>query len=70
VSVRIVSLLPSATEIVAALGLADRLVGVSAYYNRFGPRLVDGLEFLAHLIHPGLFPKTPAAEAVTPLLPP
>ncbi len=27
-----------------------------AYYNRSGPRLVDGLEILAHLIHPELFP--------------
>jgi iron complex transport system substrate-binding protein len=27
-----------------------------AYYNRSGPRLVDGLEILAHMIHPELFP--------------
>ncbi len=39
-----------------------------AFYNRFGPRLVTGLEFLAHLIHPDLFPPPPA-EAVTPLPP-
>jgi Periplasmic binding protein len=39
--VRICSLLPSATEIVAALGLADRLVGVSAECD--WPREVRGL---------------------------
>lgn len=38
-----------------------------AYYNRSGPRLVDGLEFLAHLIHPDLFPITPPADAVIPV---
>lgn len=27
-----------------------------AYYSRPGPRLVDGLEILAHLVHPELFP--------------
>jgi len=27
-----------------------------AYYNRSGPRLVDGLELLAYIIHPELFP--------------
>ncbi len=38
-----------------------------AYYNRSGPRLVDGLEFLAHVIHPELFPMTLPADAVIPL---
>ncbi|MBI4560906.1 MAG: cobalamin-binding protein [Candidatus Rokubacteria bacterium] len=38
-----------------------------AYYNRFGPRVVDGLEFLAHLIHPDMFPNVPPADAVIPL---
>lgn len=28
----------------------------NAYFNRSGPRLVDSLEILAHLIHPELFP--------------
>jgi iron complex transport system substrate-binding protein len=28
----------------------------NAYFNRSGPRLVDSLEILAHLFHPGLFP--------------
>jgi iron complex transport system substrate-binding protein len=28
-----------------------------AYYSRSGPRLVDGLEVLARLIHPELFPE-------------
>jgi len=42
-------------------------VNGQAYYNRFGPRLVEGLEFLAHLIHPDLFPKTPPATAVSQL---
>lgn len=38
-----------------------------AYYNRPGPRLVEGLEFLAHLLHPELFPRTPPLDAVSPL---
>jgi iron complex transport system substrate-binding protein len=29
----------------------------NAYFNRSGPRLVDSLEMLAHMIHPGLFPS-------------
>ena len=33
------------------------LVNGSAYFNRPGPRTVDGVELLAHLIHPDLFPK-------------
>jgi iron complex transport system substrate-binding protein len=35
----------------------------SAYFSRPGPRIVDSLEILAHLIHPELFnaPVTPAA---------
>ena len=30
-------------------------VGANAYFNRSGPRLVETLELLAHLIHPNLF---------------
>jgi iron complex transport system substrate-binding protein len=43
-------------ERLAALG-AQRLVAVnaSAYFSRPGPRLVDGLELLAHLLHPERF---------------
>jgi iron complex transport system substrate-binding protein len=40
----------------AAVG-AQRVVAVnaSAYFSRPGPRLVDGLELLAHLLHPDRF---------------
>jgi iron complex transport system substrate-binding protein len=30
-------------------------VNASAYFSRPGPRLVDGLELLAHLLHPERF---------------
>ena len=36
----------------------------SAYFNRPGPRLVDGLEILASLIHPGLFDPPDLPDAV------
>ena len=34
-------------------------VDASAYFSRPGPRLVDGLELLAHLLHPELVPDEP-----------
>ncbi len=34
----------------------------SAYFSRPGPRLVDGLELLAHALHPALFPEPTAGR--------
>ena len=44
----------------AELG-ARRVVAVdaAAYYSRPGPRLVDGLELMAHILHPELVPEAP-----------
>ena len=38
---------------------AERVVAVdaAAYFSRPGPRLVDGLELLAHVLHPDLVPE-------------
>lgn len=38
-----------------------------AYYSRSGPRLVDGLEILAHLMHPALFPGPIPEGAAEPV---
>jgi iron complex transport system substrate-binding protein len=48
-----------------ALG-ARRVVAVdaSAYYSRPGPRLVDGLELMAHILHPDRVPAPPAGAQV------
>ncbi len=45
----------------AGLG-AERIVAVnaSAYFSRPGPRLIDGLELLAHVLHPERVPEAPA----------
>jgi len=45
----------------AALG-ARRVVAVnaSAYFSRPGPRLIDGLELLGHILHPEQLPAAPA----------
>jgi iron complex transport system substrate-binding protein len=39
----------------------------SAYFSRPGPRIVDSLEILAHLIHPELFSAPPLEDAFTRL---
>ena len=36
-------------------------VNASTYFSRPGPRIVNGLELLAHIIHPELFPETSMA---------
>lgn len=39
------------------------LVDGSGYFNRPGPRLVDGVEILAHILQPDIFPRTPMRTA-------
>jgi iron complex transport system substrate-binding protein len=41
------------------------IVDGSSYFNRPGPRLVDGLEILAHILQPDLFPKALPATAAS-----
>ena len=40
---------------------ARRIVAVdaAAYFSRPGPRLIDGLELLAHILHPDRLPSAP-----------
>jgi iron complex transport system substrate-binding protein len=35
-------------------------VDAASYFSRPGPRIIDGLELLAHIIHPQKFPEAPA----------
>ncbi len=55
-------------EQLAALGAA-RVVAVDggAYFSRPGPRLIDGLELLAHVLHPDLVRQPPAAAQLLEL---
>jgi iron complex transport system substrate-binding protein len=39
-------------------------VDAAAYFSRPGPRIVDGLELMAHILHPELVPQAPG-EALT-----
>jgi iron complex transport system substrate-binding protein len=55
-------------EQLAALG-ARLVVAVnaSAYFSRPGPRLVDGLELLAHILHPEVLTEAPSEAIVVQL---
>jgi iron complex transport system substrate-binding protein len=48
-----------ATKIVA--------VDASAYFSRPGPRLTDGVELLAHILHPQLLPDPPVGAEALPV---
>jgi iron complex transport system substrate-binding protein len=39
----------------------------SSYFSRPGPRIVESLELLAHLIHPELYPAPPLSDAFSRL---
>ncbi len=55
-------------EQLAALGAGEVVaVDAASYFSRPGPRLIEGLELLAHIIHPELvdIPEELAAEAIT-----
>ena len=38
------------------------IVDSGALFSRSGPRLVDGLEIMAHIIHPDIFDAPPPEE--------
>ena len=42
-------------------------VDAAAYFSRPGPRLIDGLEVLAHVLHPDLVPPGPSEALLVPL---
>jgi iron complex transport system substrate-binding protein len=45
----------------AAVGAGEVVaVDAASYFSRPGPRIVDGLELLAHILHPELFDQAPA----------
>jgi iron complex transport system substrate-binding protein len=53
--------LPGWTELAAVRNGRVWAVDGNAYFNRSGPRIVDSLEILAHLIHPDRFSLTAGA---------
>ena len=66
------STLPGWSELPAVRSGKVYAVDANSYFARPGPRVIDGTELLAHLIHPDLFPWNGAADAyrslpVTPL---
>jgi iron complex transport system substrate-binding protein len=51
-------------ERLAALGARVVAVDAAAYFSRPGPRLVDGVELLGHLLHADVFPGPPTRRSI------
>jgi iron complex transport system substrate-binding protein len=51
-------------ERLAALGARVVAVEAAAYFSRPGPRLVDGVELLGHLLHPDLVDPPPTRRSI------
>jgi iron complex transport system substrate-binding protein len=51
-------------ERLAALGARVVAVDAAAYFSRPGPRLVDGVELLAHIFHPDVFEAPPTRRSI------
>jgi iron complex transport system substrate-binding protein len=51
-------------ERLARLGARVFAVDAAAYFSRPGPRLVDGIELLGHLLHPDLVPAPSARRSI------
>jgi iron complex transport system substrate-binding protein len=48
----------------APLGARVVAVDAAAYFSRPGPRLVEGIELLGHLLHPDLVPAPPSRRSI------
>jgi iron complex transport system substrate-binding protein len=51
-------------ERLATLGARVVAVDAAAYFSRPGPRLVDGIELLGHLLHPDRVPAPPTRRSI------
>ncbi len=51
-------------ERLAELGARVIAVDAAAYFSRPGPRLVDGIELLGHLLHPEAIPAPPGRRSI------
>jgi iron complex transport system substrate-binding protein len=51
-------------ERLAPLGARVVAVDAAAYFSRPGPRLVDGIELLGHLLHPDRVPAPPTRRSI------
>jgi iron complex transport system substrate-binding protein len=51
-------------ERLAALDARVVAVDAAAYFSRPGPRLVEGIELLGHLLHPELVPAPPSRRSI------
>ncbi len=56
--------LPGWSSLSAARNDQVFVVNSNAYFTRSGPRLVDGIEILAKVLHANLFAEQPPADAV------
>ena len=54
---KILSQLPGWRDLPAVRRDAVFAVDASSYFSRPGPRLIDGVEILAHILHPDAFPR-------------
>jgi iron complex transport system substrate-binding protein len=54
----------SRRERIAPLGAKVFAVDAAAYFSRPGPRLVEGVELLGHLLHPELVPAPPSRRSI------
>ena len=53
-----------ARERLLALGARAVAVDASSYFSRPGPRLVEGVELLGHILHPERVPEPPPGRAI------
>jgi iron complex transport system substrate-binding protein len=65
---RLLAGLPGFGDLPAVKSGRAYVLNGNAYLNRSGPRLVDSLEILAHLLHPELFDGVAWASAHAPLV--
>jgi iron complex transport system substrate-binding protein len=55
-------------DVLVSIGAGEVVaVDAAAYFSRPGPRIIDGLEVLAHIIHPELFESAPGAALTVEL---